>query len=124
MEFSKWLQQKINQQGWSQTDFVLEMANHGQGISQSHLSRILKGLTMPSAEVCVGLAQTLGISREEIFRQRGWLLPEKEGEMRYEVARLAKKINELPEEERWIVLQATEGLVGAFTERLRLSKSD
>ena len=79
---------------------------------------------MPSADVCVGIAQTLGIPREEIFRRRGWLLPEDTGEISYEVAQLAKKINELPDEERWIVLQATEGLIGAFAERLRLSQSD
>lgn len=71
MEFSKWLQAELNNRGWGQSDLARR-----SGLSTSQISNVLNGGRDAGPDFCIGVARALGISREEVFRQRGWLLRE------------------------------------------------
>ena len=75
MNFAKWLQNELNKRGWSQRDLVNHIQAGGYKISRSQITHILKSDIQASGEVCISIAYGLGISREEVFRARGWLLP-------------------------------------------------
>lgn len=50
------------------------------GIHQPNISRIERGGQMPGADIILSLAQALGVSPDEIYRQAGHLVKEGAGE--------------------------------------------
>ena len=76
MSFGDWLQKEIEKRKWSQTELARRT-----GIAQGQISKIITGNRNAGPEICIEIAQALGISREEIFRVRGWLLSEAETDL-------------------------------------------
>lgn len=109
MNFSQWLQEELNKRGWSQRDLIRQVRSVGYQLSPGHLSHILNETRQANAETCIGIAQALGLSREEIFRARGWLLttPEKvfEPEVDPRAEQLARQVSDLPTYSREVTLK-------------------
>ncbi len=78
LDFSEWLREELNKREWSQSDLRKRMQEAGYNISQGQLSHIYNGTREASPDVCIGIAYAFRISREEMFRMRGWLLHEPE----------------------------------------------
>lgn len=74
MTFISWLNDELNKRGWSQADIVKRSQQTGYRISQGQLSHIVNGGRKPGPDACIAIAHALGISREEVFKARGWLL--------------------------------------------------
>jgi transcriptional regulator with XRE-family HTH domain len=45
------------------------------GVSNSYLSQLTRGLFTPAPEVLIKLAPHLGVTREKMFEEAGWLKP-------------------------------------------------
>lgn len=71
IDFPNWLQDELNERGWSQSDLARE-----SGIMPASISRILQGTRNPGPEACTAIANALGFPVETIFRVAG-LLPER-----------------------------------------------
>ena len=69
-EIGKWLEQQLEQRGWSSS----ELARRA-GISQSSVSNVLTGKQIPGLEFCKGVAKALGIHAEELLQRAGHLPP-------------------------------------------------
>lgn len=78
MAFNEWLQQELNRRGMTLADLAKRAEMYGYRISQPQLSRILNGDREAGPDACIAIAYGLGLSREEVFRARGWLLREPE----------------------------------------------
>lgn len=76
MDFSAWLQEKMDEKQLSQSDLARSAGKAGFSISQNQLSRILSRRQQAGVEASIAIAHGLGLPREEIFRARGWLLSE------------------------------------------------
>ena len=76
MEFISWLLGQLNQRGWSQRDLARAARQAGYKLASGQLSYILSGTRQAGPEACIAIAAGLGVSREEVFRARGWLLEE------------------------------------------------
>ena len=76
MVFSKWLQQQLNERGWSQSALKRRLKQAGYSVSQGQLSHIINGTREANPDFCIGVAHVLGLPREEVFRIRGWLQKE------------------------------------------------
>lgn len=46
------------------------------GVSSSYLSRLTRGLFIPTPEILIRLAPHLGVTRQRIFQEAGWLQSE------------------------------------------------
>ena len=114
MNFADWLQQQLDKRGWSQAELSRRSA-----IPTGQLSRILNGSRNAGPEPCIALAQAFGLSREEVFRARGWLLSESQEEIRLklssEAVEVAFEIDNLPSTSRKIAL----GLAKATVQTLQ-----
>lgn len=78
MVFNEWLQQELNRRGWNVADLAKRAEMYGYPISQPQLWRILSGDRQAGPDACISIAYGLGVSREEVFKARGWLLREPE----------------------------------------------
>ncbi len=78
MHFGEWVEQEIRKRGWSQRELVRHAKNSSVTISSGQLSHIINGSRQAGPEACIAIAHALGVSREEAFRARGWLLREPE----------------------------------------------
>ncbi len=47
------------------------------GVSNAYLSQISRGLFKPTPEILIKLAPHLGVDREKLFIEAGWLKPER-----------------------------------------------
>ena len=68
--FGEWLQQELNQRGWSHR----ELARRAK-MSQAVVSRIVSGHTSPTCGFCIGIAAPLEVSPVHIMQLAG-VLPE------------------------------------------------
>lgn len=68
--FATWLQEQLDQRGWSQR----ELARRA-GVSHTPISLVLSGQTNLGFRVCRGIARALGVAESEVFHRAG-LLPE------------------------------------------------
>lgn len=68
-DFNRWLQNELNDRGWSQGD-----AARKGGFSESMLSKVLNGYTPPGIKFCRGIAKAFDVPVEEVQRRAG-LLP-------------------------------------------------
>ena len=78
MIFAVWLQTELDKRGWNPYDLARQTKASGYKISRSQLSHVLKKTREAGPEACIAIAHALGLSREEVFRARGWLLREPE----------------------------------------------
>ena len=123
MNFAKWLQNELNKRGWSQRDLVKHIQAGGYKISRSQITHILKSDIQASGEVCISIAYGLGISREEVFRARGWLLPKPDDPFGPEIdpraEQLAKGVSALPFGSREMTLDAMEAVLQTSSQLTR-----
>ncbi len=63
---------------WSQRDLIRAAQNWGHSLTPSQVSNIINKNREPSPETCITISYALGVSREEVFRARGWLLEKTE----------------------------------------------
>lgn len=73
MEFSNWLQDELNKRGWDHAELVRRT-----GLSSGGVSHVMNGDRKAGPDFCIAVARAFGISREEVFRARGWLIREPE----------------------------------------------
>lgn len=78
MEFSDWLHHELQQRDMDQTDLARRAEMAGHPIARNSVSRILSGNRDAGPDACIAIAYGLGVSREAVFRARGWLLTEPE----------------------------------------------
>lgn len=78
MDFSTWLSEKLKRNGLSRGELTQNAHKHGYKISRGQITHILNGTRQAGPEACIAIAAGLGVSREEVFRARGWLLQEPE----------------------------------------------
>lgn len=76
--FADWLQEKLNQRGWSQGDLWRQSKAYGREVSRAQISHILNETRGAGPDTCINIAYALSISREEVFKARGWLLVTRE----------------------------------------------
>ena len=126
MDFSKWLQEQLDKRGWNQRDLVRHVRQAGYELSPGQLSRIINRTREANPEACIGIAHALGISREEVFRARGWLFTEEFSSTKIDprAERLAKKVSLLAFENREITLDAMEAMLeSAYKLSLKIKAS-
>lgn len=120
MDFPKWLQAQLDERGWLQSDLARHATMAGYKLSSGQLSYILSGERGAGPEACIAIAYALGISRDEVFRARGWLLREAEPVVppstAPEVANVARRLQALPANERAQVAQVIEGILNLFAD--------
>jgi hypothetical protein len=124
MVFFQWLQDELHKLGWSQTDLVNSSTLAGYPISQAQLSRIITGARQAGPDACIAIAHALELSREEVFRARGWLFRELLEPMAIDprAERLIRTLSEMPFESREITLDVIESVVESarkFTEKMQ-----
>lgn len=76
MDFSKWLNDKLQKRGITQGELARRAGKSGYKISRSQITYILKGSSQAGPDACIAIAHGLDLPREEVFRARGWLLRE------------------------------------------------
>ncbi len=115
MEFFHWLQEELNKRNWSQRDLVKNSQLSGYPISQAQLSRIMTGGRQAGPEACIAIAHALGVSREEVFKARGWLFDDSSLKMEIDprTERLAREVSILPPPSRELILDVIEPLLSS-----------
>ncbi|MGB0388100.1 MAG: hypothetical protein ACPGWR_25060 [Ardenticatenaceae bacterium] len=120
MNFAKWLQNELNKRAWSQSDLVRHIKAGGYKITRSQITHILKSDIKASGDVCISIAYGLGVSREEVFRARGWLLPKPDDPFGPEIdpraLELAKEVSVLPVKSRELAFSAIEPMLYSIRE--------
>ena len=124
MEFAQWLQNQLNQRGWSQTDLVRRSEAIGHKISQSQLSNVLLKRRQAGPETCISVARALELSNDEVFRARGWLPAPKNDEIDPRAERLARRVSALPPRSREIALNAFEPMLDSIYQLVRESSAE
>ncbi len=117
MSFGDWLKKELDKRGWVQAELARR-----SGVPQGQISNIIRGIRQPGPEPCIAIGQALGVSREEIFQARGWLLSNAETDLwrqlSSEATQVAARIDQLPLEQQSVVLQVTETLIKALDKQL------
>ena len=60
--FTEWLQQQLDERGWSQNHLAREA-----GLTSAGISRIMTGARQPGLKTCVRLAQTLNVALQDLL---------------------------------------------------------
>ena len=117
MSFSDWINNELEKRGWSQRELARRSKDSNYTISSGQLSHIINGSRQAGPEACIAIAHALGVSREEVFRARGWLLREAlevfEPNIDPRAEKLAKELSQMPFESREITLDAIESVVNS-----------
>lgn len=74
-DFAGWVNEQLKVRQWSEADLITKARERGYRIETSHLNRVLSGERPGGVRAVIAIAHGLGISREEAFQARGWLLP-------------------------------------------------
>jgi transcriptional regulator with XRE-family HTH domain len=116
--FSLWLQNEMNQRGWSQSDLA-RAAETNPGT----ISNLLNDLRRPGDEICRSIARAFGIPQWEVFMKAGLLTdPPRELNSRYyEIERLADRIQAMPDDERAEMMPIIEQII-AMSEKRRKAR--
>lgn len=70
LDFPEWLNDELQQRGWTQADLARK-----SGLTTAGISRILSGQRDPGPEALIAIAEALKLPPEHVFRKAG-LLPE------------------------------------------------
>ena len=110
MTFSDWLNQNLNERGWSQSE-----AARRSGLSASAIQQVVGGITRPGPRLCRGLARAFGVAPEEVFRLADLLPPPARADQRAEyrarprpgspAADLVALYEELTEDDQALILE-------------------
>ena len=107
MYFANWLQQQLNERGWSHSDLARRC-----NVTPAQISRVIAGSRGAGPDLCIAIAKGLNLPREEVFKARGWLLSDLENsfgpDLDPRVEKLAQEINDLPFYSRELALDAIE----------------
>lgn len=122
VDFVDWLQAELEIRGWSRSELIRRGRANGHKLTTSQLSRLMSREQEGTVAVIVAIASGLSLSREEVFRARGWLpsQTEKESELKLspEVAEVAAEIEQLPLESRRIVLHVARSTAEVLREEV------
>ena len=116
MNFASWLQQELDKRGWNHT----ELARRSE-VTPGQISRVANGSRGAGPDLCIAIAKGLDLSREKVFRARGWLLYDSEHldfKLKPETALIAREIDQLPPTLRRVVLKSTNATVNALREEI------
>lgn len=123
MKFSEWVEQELNRRGWNHSDLVRRSEETGYAISQSQFWRIMNEERQAGPDACISIAVALGISREEVFRARGWLLREADQIVRPEagpeVRQAVSRLQDLPQGSQERAAFALDALLDAMEAEIR-----
>jgi transcriptional regulator with XRE-family HTH domain len=105
LEFTQWLQNQLDTRGWDHAELARR-----SGLTKGGISHIMNGSRNASPDVCIAVARALGISREEIFRARGYLHQETKTVFPPDVdprlEAIGQAINHLPPLQREAMIEA------------------
>lgn len=108
MKFSSWLQTQLIKRGWDQSEVAKRAQMTGYYISKTQVSRIINGDRQAGPDACIAIAHALGLSREEVFKARGWLLTASEDpvqpNMTPQVAEVIRQLLRLPQDTQELVV--------------------
>lgn len=101
-------------------DLVKSARSRGYKLDSSQISRILNREQAGGLEATIAIAHGLGISREDVFRVRGWLLTEPERLIDPEqdspqLVALVNLVRQLTDEQRRLLLDAWEATLKLAT---------
>ena len=117
MSFGDWLKKELNKRGWVQSELARR-----SGIPQGQISNVIRGIRQPGPESCIAIGQALGISREEVFRARGWLLNGSDANLKVklssEITQIAIGMDQLPQVQRQTAIQVTTTLINALKQQV------
>lgn len=123
--FAEWLDIELNKRQWSHGDLVRHSKMAGYKISRAQISHILNGARHAGASTCIAIAAGLGISREEVFQARGWLLIEPKNPIQPdtspEMAQVIRELLSFPDDVEEPVIKAVSGQLAALKEMLERS---
>ena len=68
-DFATWVRAEMNRRGWTGADLARRM-----NVDPGTVGNVLNGNRGAGPTFCIVLAQAFGLSREVVFRARGWLL--------------------------------------------------
>jgi transcriptional regulator with XRE-family HTH domain len=89
-EFKRWLQQEMDNRGWSISDLA-----RSANVARGSIGNILRGERNPGIDVCEGIAHAFKISPEIVYRRAGLLPPALEqDEKRQELVHLYEMMSE------------------------------
>ena len=112
MDFANWLHSQLTIAGWEQADLARRT-----GISKTQISNVLSGVRQAGPEFCIAVARAFGISREEVFQVRGWLLsssaPVLQGEADPQLMAMVEVVRTLPLEQRQRIIYAWDATLRA-----------
>lgn len=118
VNFAEWLEAELNKRQWSHGDLVRHSKMAGYNVSRAQISHILNGARQAGASTCIAIAGGLGISREEVFRARGWLLREPKSQIQPdtspEMAQLIRELLSFPGPLQGLVVSAVRGQLRSF----------
>ncbi len=95
-DFAYWLQQQLDDRNWKPTD--LAKRSH---LSDTAVSRILRGQRNPDPETLLAIAKALSISATAIY-QRAGLLPEGNGDNKVNetIEQILHEVEGMPEQDQ------------------------
>lgn len=105
IEFTQWLQNQLDTRAWDHAELARR-----SGLTKGGISHIMNGTRNASPDVCIAIARALGLSREEIFRARGYLRHEPQivfpPDFDPRLEAIGKAINDLPPLQREAMIEA------------------
>ncbi len=66
--FEHWLNQQLNERGWSQSE-----AARRSSVSASMFSQVISGVAKPGPDFLIGVARAFRLSRREVFERAGMI---------------------------------------------------
>jgi hypothetical protein len=125
MDFVDWLNKQLDIRDWTQADLVESARAHGYDITPSQISRVLSRQKEAGLNATIAIAHGLGVSREEAFRARGWLLVEPteiiNPDVDPRIGRLMEQLNDFPPEIRDSMVSSVSSMIAAVRRALSVS---
>jgi transcriptional regulator with XRE-family HTH domain len=121
-DFATWLQNELDRRGWIQADLLTSAQARGYPLTSPQLSRILNREQQAGIESAIAIAQGLGVSRETVFRARGWLLSDTSTSDYVpdpDNLALMQDLEALPPSLRTVAYRATRALVDILADSMR-----
>lgn len=93
-DFPSWVDSQLKVRHWTEADLISRARERGYRLDPSHLNRVLNREKGAGVQTVITIAHGLGVSREEAFRARGWLLPSAEETLGLISAEIDRKSND------------------------------
>ena len=122
MNFSNWLRAELNKRQWT----YAELARRS-GVQTTQISRVINGSQRGGPDLCIAIAKGLELSREQVFRARGWLLPQPDDpygpQLDPRAEQLAQKVSRMSLQSREITLNAMEAMLNSAHQLAQIRES-